>query len=37
MIPLSLCRGQAYDGVTNMQGHRKEVATQIKKKDVLAV
>ena len=31
MIPLSLCRGQAYDGAANMQGHRKGVATQIKK------
>ena len=31
MIPHSLCRGQAYDGAANMQGHRKGLATQIKK------
>ena len=31
MISLSLCREQAYDGAANMQGHRKGVATQIKK------
>ena len=31
MIPLSLCRGQAYDGAANIQDHRKGVATQIKK------
>ena len=29
-LPLSLCRGQAYDGASNMQGCRKGVATQIK-------
>ncbi len=26
-MPLSLCRGQAYDGAANMQGKRKGVAT----------
>ena len=26
-LPLSLCRGQAYDGASNMQGCRKGVAT----------
>ena len=29
MIPLLLCRGQAYNGTANMQGHRIGVATQI--------
>ena len=29
-IPLSLCRGQAYDGASNMQGKRKGIATQIR-------
>ena len=29
-FPLSLCRGQAYDGASNMQGNRKGVATQIR-------
>ena len=31
ILPLSLCRGQAYDGAANMQGRRKGVATQIVK------
>lgn len=30
-LPLSLCRGQAYDGAANMQGKRKGLATIIKK------
>ena len=29
-LPLSLCRGQAYDGAANMQGKRKGLATIIK-------
>ena len=29
-FPISLCRGQAYDGAANMQGIRKGVATQIR-------
>ena len=29
-LPLSSCRGQAYDGAANMQGKRTGVATQIK-------
>lgn len=29
-LPLSLCRGQAYDGAATMQGRRKGVATQIR-------
>ena len=28
-LPLSLCRGQAYDGASNMHGRRKGVSTQI--------
>lgn len=28
-LPLALCRGQAYDGASNMQGIRNGVATQI--------
>ena len=30
-LPLSFCRGQAYDGASNMQGIRRGVATQIRK------
>ena len=26
-LPISLCRGQAYDGASNMQGHRTGLAT----------
>ena len=29
-LPLSLCRGQAYDGAANMQGKRKGLATLIR-------
>ena len=29
-FPISLCRGQAYDGAANTQGIRKGVATQIR-------
>jgi len=36
-LPLSLCRGQAYDGAVNMQGHRKGVATLIKRESTSAV
>ena len=36
-LPLSLCRGQAYDGAANMQGHRKGVATLIKRESPYAV
>ena len=28
-IPLSNCRGQCYDGASNMTGHKKGVSTQI--------
>ena len=34
-LPLSLCRGQAYDGAANIQGKRNGVATKIQK-DILA-
>ena len=39
MMPLSFCRGQAYDGAANMQGHGKGIAIEIKKEysSVLAV
>jgi len=36
-LPLSLCRGQAYDGASNMQGCRKGVATQIKRESPSAL
>ena len=36
-LPLSLCRGQAYDGASNMQGCRKGVATQIKRESSSAL
>ena len=36
-LPLSLCRGQAYDGAANMQGKRKGVATQIRSECPAAV
>ena len=29
-LPLALCRGQAYDGTSNMQGRRTGVATRIR-------
>ncbi len=29
-LPLSMCRGQAYDGASNMQGRRNGLATRIK-------
>ncbi|XP_078613923.1 zinc finger MYM-type protein 1-like [Branchiostoma floridae x Branchiostoma japonicum] len=36
-IPLKLCRGQAYDGAANMQGHRSGVATRIRSEEPAAV
>ena len=36
-LQLVLCQGQAYDGAANMQGKRKEVATQIKGEQPAAV
>ena len=36
-LPLSLCRGQAYDGAANMQGKRNGVATRIKKEVPAAI
>lgn len=29
VLPLSQCKGQAYDGASNMSGHRKGVAATI--------
>ncbi|XP_065914462.1 zinc finger MYM-type protein 1-like [Dysidea avara] len=36
-LPLSLCRGQAYDGAANMQGKRTGVATRMLKKNPTAL
>ena len=36
-LPMSLCRSQAYDGASNMQGYRKGVATQIKRESPSAL
>jgi len=36
-LPLSLCRGQAYDGAANMQGKRTGVATRILKENPAAL
>ena len=36
-LPLSLCRGQAYDRASNMQGCRKGAATQIKRENPSAL
>ena len=36
-LPLSMCRGQAYDGAATMKGKRSGVATQIKKENPSAV
>ena len=36
-LPLSLCRGQAYDGASNMQGKRSGVATRFRNKQPAAI
>ena len=36
-LPLSLCRGQAYDGAATMQGKRSGVATRLKEEEPAAV
>lgn len=36
-LPLSLCRGQAYDGASNMQGKRTGVATRLRNEQPAAV
>ena len=36
-IPLSLCRGQVYDGAANMHGRRICVATQIRNESPAAL
>ena len=33
ILPLSQCRGQGYDGASNMMGHLRGVATQLRKKN----
>ena len=37
ILPLSNCRGQAYDGVSNMMGYLRGVATQILKIEPKAI
>jgi hypothetical protein len=36
-LPLSLCRGQGYDGAANMMGHLNGVAKQIQDKAAIAI
>ena len=36
-LPLSLCRGQAYDGVATMQGKRSGVATRLRNEEPAAI
>lgn len=36
-LPLSHCRGQAYDDASNMMGHLNGVATQIQKEELRAI
>ena len=36
-LPLVQCRGQAYDGASNMSGHINEVAAQIQKEEPSAL
>ena len=36
-LPISQCRGQAYDGASNMQGHISGVATQIQNTEPSAI
>ena len=36
-LPLSLCRGQAYDGASNMQGRRSGVATRFRNEQPAAI
>ena len=36
-LPLSLCRGQAYDGASNMQGKRSGVATRFRNEQPAAI
>ena len=37
VLPVSLCRGQAYDGAADMQGKHKGVATQIRHENPAAI
>ena len=36
-LPISLCRGQAYDGADNMQGKKSEVATRFRAEQPAAI
>lgn len=36
-LPLAQCRGQGYDGASNMMGHLRGVATQIKAEEAAAI
>ena len=36
-LPLNKCRGQAYDGAMNMQGHRSGLGTQIQEEEPAAI
>ena len=36
-LPLAQCRGQGYDGASNMMGHLRGVATQIKAEEATAI
>ena len=36
-LPMSLCRGQAYDGASNMQGRRSGVATRFRNENPAAI
>ena len=37
ILPLSQCRGQGYDGASNMMGHLRGVATQLRKEEPTAI
>lgn len=37
MLPLEKCRGQAYDGASNMSGHIRRVAAGLKQEESAAL
>ena len=37
MLPLTLCRGQAYDGVASMMGHLSGVANRLQDEELAAI
>ena len=37
VLPISMCRGQAYDGASNMQGERTGVAARIKNENPASI